>query len=262
MKRGKILRDTSIGPGLLVADGKQYPFSLEGMWKSELPPRVGMTVQVAFAGDDISHLEPVPEAQLAREQADLALAAARTNGARLANGLVAALGLPMLLAMGALFIGWFVLNTVSVNVGPGFQVGMSFWKLLAVLNTPLTSLDSLGAGGGSSGIYGVLAAAALLAPLASLWWRDPRAHLGGAMPLLFMIVVFAIGYNNVSSAMDQAQEAASAFGGGRYLAEISEAMVQRALKAVSIGAGFYLSAAASLYLAARAVTKFLAAKAG
>ena len=44
-KRGKILRDANAGPGLLMVEGQQYPFSLEGVWKSEVPPRPGLPVE-------------------------------------------------------------------------------------------------------------------------------------------------------------------------------------------------------------------------
>lgn len=47
--RGNVLRDTSMGPGLLMADGKQYSFALEDMWQSELAPRIGMAVEVTLS---------------------------------------------------------------------------------------------------------------------------------------------------------------------------------------------------------------------
>lgn len=50
-KRGKVLRDATAGPGLLMVEGQQYPFSLAEVWKSELPPKVGMVVEAAFSRD-------------------------------------------------------------------------------------------------------------------------------------------------------------------------------------------------------------------
>ena len=47
-KRGKILRDTSAGRGLLIVEGQQYPFSRNQLWKSDLPPQVGMVVEAEF----------------------------------------------------------------------------------------------------------------------------------------------------------------------------------------------------------------------
>ena len=50
-KRGKVLRDTSAGPGLIAIDGQHHQFSLEGVWRSDAPPVPGMAVQVEFAQD-------------------------------------------------------------------------------------------------------------------------------------------------------------------------------------------------------------------
>jgi hypothetical protein len=45
-KRGNILREPRHGPGLLMIEGRQFRFSLDGMWKSKLPPRPGLLVDV------------------------------------------------------------------------------------------------------------------------------------------------------------------------------------------------------------------------
>jgi hypothetical protein len=50
-KIGKVLRDTSAGPGLLIVEGQQYRFGRICTWKSEVPPRVGMVVEVEFDKD-------------------------------------------------------------------------------------------------------------------------------------------------------------------------------------------------------------------
>ena len=83
-KRGKILRDTSAGPGLVMAEGQQYTFSLEGMWRSPEAPRVGMVTDVEFDDDSsVRTLTLVPESQLAKEQAEAVMAAARELGSAL-----------------------------------------------------------------------------------------------------------------------------------------------------------------------------------
>ena len=33
-KRGRVLRDTNVGAGLVTVDGRQYSFTLETMWVS------------------------------------------------------------------------------------------------------------------------------------------------------------------------------------------------------------------------------------
>lgn len=264
-QRGKILRDTNAGPGLLSIDGNQHPFTLESHWKSDQPPRVGMVVDAGFDGaGSLAMVTPVADAQLAREQAELAMQAAKAKGGALAAGLTARFGVPTLAALAALFVGWFVLNTVAIQVSAQYGVGLSFWKLLGVLNSPSGLLDGLNGAGGSSGIYGFLCIVALIAPLAPYVWKDKRAHLGGVLPLAFMLLVALMIYLGISDGMKQAQGAAGMFGGAQaaQMAEsMSSMMLREAMRAISVGLGGYLSLLASLYLAGRGVIAFLAARA-
>lgn len=263
-KRGKILRDTSVGPGLLSIGLEQYPFPLEGMWKSDTAPKVNMVVDVEFGEGQLPcAIYPVAETQLAKEQAELAMAAAKARGAEMASGMMARFGLPLLLALGLLVIGWFFLNAISVRVSPNFSPGLSFWKLLGLLNSPAGVLQSFGAREGSSGMYGVFAIACLAGPLLPHVWRDRRAHLGGVLPLLFMLLVVALMYGGISNDISAAQGAAGMVGGAeaaKMMAEMSSSMAREALRAISIGLGGYLSLAVSVYLAAKACIQFLAAK--
>ena len=77
-KRGKVLRDANAGPGLLMVEGQQYPFTLEGVWKSEVPPKPGLVVEVDFdSTGQVTGITAVPESQLAKEQAEAAMAVAK-----------------------------------------------------------------------------------------------------------------------------------------------------------------------------------------
>jgi hypothetical protein len=263
--RGKILRDTNAGPGLLSIDRVQHPFTLEAHWRSDTPPKVGMVVEVEMdAGGALLSVTPVADSQLAKEQAELAMHAAKAKGGELAAGLTARFGVPTLAAMAALLVGWFFLNTVAIQVSSEYGMGLSFWKILAVVNSPAGLMASLGGVGGGSGIYGFLCIVALIAPLAPQVWKDKRAHLGGLVPLVFMLLVAVMVYLGISDGMKQAQGMASAMGGAqaaRMLDDVGGEMLRQAMRAISIGAGGYLSLIASLYLAGRGAIKFLAAKA-
>ncbi|MFZ6648477.1 hypothetical protein ACO0LO_22325 [Undibacterium sp. TJN25] len=267
LKRGKILRDTSIGDGLLSIDGQQYPFKLDGIWKSDVSPKVDMVVEAAFSGaNEISSITVVADNQLAKEQAELAVAAMKEKSAQLASGVVAKFGIEVLVAMALLILGWFFLNTVSIQISSSYGVGISFWQTLAIVNSPAGVMNSFGAGGigGGSGGYGFLAIVALIAPMAPFFWKDPRAHLGGLLPLLFMILMAAMIYSGIHDGMKQAQNAASSFGGQQaqqMIADMTASMTAQAMKAISIGMGGYLSVAVGLYFAGKGVIKFLAAKA-
>ena len=265
--RGKILRDTNTGPGLLSSDGVQHPFTLESHWKSDIPPKVGMVVDVTFdPTGGLGMLMPVADSQLAREQAELAVQAARARSGELAAGMTARFGVPTMLAMAALVAGWFVLNTIAIQMSAQFGMGLTFWKILGMINSPaglLMGLDG-GSGGGSSGIYGVMCIVALVAPLAPQFWKDKRAHLGGLLPLAFMLVIALMIYLGINDGLKQAQGVAGFMGGNnasRMAEDVSSMMLREAMRAISIGAGGYLSLLASLYLAGRGAMKFLAARA-
>jgi hypothetical protein len=80
-KRGKILRDPHVGPGLLMLEGQQHQFFLEGVWKSDVPPKTGLVVEVELDSlGKVVAITAVPESQIAKEQAELALAAAKKKG--------------------------------------------------------------------------------------------------------------------------------------------------------------------------------------
>ena len=51
MTRGKILRDTNAGDGIIFVDEKQIPFSLERHWRSGVPPQAVMMVEFSMSAD-------------------------------------------------------------------------------------------------------------------------------------------------------------------------------------------------------------------
>lgn len=264
--RGKILRDTSMGQGLIAVQGRQHVFELVGAWKADCAPKVDMTVEVEFTPDgQVAAIYHVPESQLAREQALQAAERAREKGSALASNMLARFGAPMLIAMAALISGWFFLNTVSIQISPGERIGLSFWNILGVVNSPRNLIDVLGYGRGEgAGMYGFLAIVTLVTPLAPYFWKDRRAHLGNLLPLAFMLFVGVTIYWGIQDSARQAQGAMSAFGGAQaaqMMAEMTAAMTKEAMKAFSIGLGAYLSAATSLYLAFKGTIKFLATRA-
>jgi hypothetical protein len=255
-KRGKILRDTSAGNGLIVVDGQQYSFTLEGTWKSEAPPAVGMTVDAEFndAGQ-IASLRVVPESQLTKEQAQAALTAAKGKGAEIFSGIVARFGALNLIALLLLIIGWFFLSAVSIQ-SPGGSMSFTFWQLLGFINAKnaLDILMQAGTGTASTGIYGFLAFVSLVGPFVHYLWKDKRAVLGGVLPLLFMLIVGIIAHSSVNSALGMG-------GANDPNNPLAQQVQQQVSQAISIGFGVYLSVLACLYFAGMGVKNFLGAKA-
>jgi hypothetical protein len=255
-KRGRILRDPIPGPGLLIVEGQQYPFSLEGVWKSDLPPTVGMIVDVDFNPSlAVVAVRSVPESQLAKEQAEVVLVAARQKGAALASGALAKFGAPNLIAAGLLIIGWFFLTSVSIK-SPFGSIDFNFWQVLGYLNAgnAFEALMRGGQGGLSTGLYGFAAIASIAGPFISYFWKDRRAVLAGMFPLLFMAFVLIAVRSSLSDALGTGAVP-------QEMREMAEQARAEAMKAVSIGFGTYLSAITSVYLAVVSAKQFLVSRA-
>lgn len=254
-RRGTILRDTSAGPGLLVVNGTQYPFELAGVWRSDIPPRIGMVVDVEV--DDtgqVTLVTAVPESVLAREKADQAMAAVKERGGAMAGAMVSRFGRNDLVALGLLIIGWFILTAGSFGGGLLGEMEFTFWQVLGYLNSGAESLMRRATGGGSgTGIWGIVAIAALAGPFVHHFWKDRRAHLGGALPLALMLVAIIILFNQVGSV---GREAEGFFGpdAGAMMAE----MRREVRSAISFGLGTYLSIPVGLYFAGSGIKRYLA----
>jgi hypothetical protein len=261
-KRGRIMRDPNAGPGLVIIEGRQYPFSLEGIWRSDTLPRLGLVVDVDFDPEgQVAAMTAVPDAQLAREQAEAALQGARRKGAQLASGAVERFGAARLLAVGLLVPGWWMLGTVTLDAAMFGQIKLTFWRLLGFLNAgnPLEQFAAVGSAGPSTGLYGFAALLCLGGPFLAHFWTDRRAHLAGGLPLAFMVVVALVAWAGVRELEGVGREAMAGAGAeyGAMVDEMQRAARREVMQALSFGAGLWLSLAASIYLALRGARDYL-----
>lgn len=266
-KRGRIMRDPDAGPGLVIIEGRQYPFSLEGIWRSDTLPRPGLVVDVDLDREgQVAAMTAVPDAQLAREQAEAALQGARQKGAELASGAIQRFGAARLLAVGLLVPGWWMLSTVTLDAAMFGQIKVTFWRLLGFLNAgnPLELFAAVGGAAPSTGLYGFAAVLCLGGPFLGHFSTDRRAHLAGGLPLAFMVVVALVAWAGVRELESVGREAMAGAGAeyGAMLAEMQRAARREVMQAVSLGAGLWLSLAASTYLALRGARDYLVDRAG
>ena len=76
--RSKIIKVPDANPGLIFINGQQKEFRIENMWKSPVAPAPNMNVDVDLdSNGTIVAVSQVPDAQIAREQAEVALKARR-----------------------------------------------------------------------------------------------------------------------------------------------------------------------------------------
>lgn len=266
MKRGKILRDTNAGPGLLFIDGQQFPFTLEKNWKSGAAPTVGMVVDVEITdANEIASIAPIDETQLAKEQAEKALSYMKGTASKTASGVISVVGVQVLVAIAVLALGWFYFDLFSLRITKGYVGHYSFWTVLSIANSVDGAIgpSDLRANG-HAGIFGLAAIIALLAPALPSFWKDSRAHLGGLLPLALMVIVTGLLSYKIYDGIQQAHAAAEMFGGERgrqMMDDMASSAMSDMLDAFSLGIGLYVSLAASLYLAGKSAIKFLASRA-
>jgi len=275
IQRGRILRDTSAGDGLVFVDGNQYLFRLEGMWKSEFAPKVNMLVDVEFNDrGQLTALRKASVEDVAAEQTTQAFSAAKAGTRQLAQDVrsdavpaivqyAEAVGYPTLAAFVALLLGWFFFSAASMGIGPGGRIGITFYQALKLLN--VRGVQDLVVAG--TGIYGLICFLCCAAVLLPSLWRDRRANLGMLAPLAFMLVVGLLLHHKLSVQLSGFEQSASQFGPpgdvhGRQIASQMAAQFARNVatqvrNGISLEFGAYLSLAASLYLAWRGTQRFL-----
>ena len=184
-KRGKVLRDPHLGPGLLMVEGKQYPFQMEDVWRSDIPAKPGLAVNVDFdrQGRPLVII-PVPQSQLDQEEAELT----RSRSRVLLQGW-GSTALARLCLVAVLAFSWFFLTAVSIHLPVVGKADLTFWQVLGYLNTG-DSLQLLEVSGApDSGALGFLAILVLAGATLASFWKDRRALLGGILPLSFMLLV-------------------------------------------------------------------------
>ena len=264
--RGRVLRDTASGEGLLSIDGTQYPFRLEGMWRSDLAPKTNMAVDVEFDdGGAIAAIRAVDPTAAAREQASKFAAqagvAAKQAGevARQAASEIRAKGLPALTAyaqvvgvktlaaMALVLVGWFFLAIASIDFF-GDKVSATYYDLMRVLNNPQNGIATIARQSrAGAGFYGFLTIAALLAPLLPHLVKGRSTWLAYCAPAAWMLLAVLVGAWKVSASISEAKRQFGSFGG--ELGGMASEFMKEAINAMSIGLGFYLSVAAAGYLA-------------
>ena len=158
---------------------------------------------------------------------------------------------PMLIAIAAIFFGWFLLDTVSMTFG-ALRLDFRFYHLAAIIERPtrlLTGIDV--ATSGWTIPFSLLCLASLAAALVPSWLQLPRSRLYCLAPLLLMLVCGVALYFETSR--DTFAAAATDNDVSHALMRLANTMVRRAgsvvARQVKVDAGAWLSAGGALYVA-------------
>jgi hypothetical protein len=188
-KRGKVLRAPHAGPGILIVEGRQYQFWLDGSWNSDVPPKRGLPVDIMFSAQgQIQEITVVSEALLERAHAERAKVARKTSY----TAFFEALGqnaLPLAAGL-ALPLSWMSLAAVSVTSPVSGRVDLTFWCILSLLNARGSSDLKQLCESSPAGTYGLLAVLCVIATLIGRLWRRKAVNFfGGLAPLTFFVWV-------------------------------------------------------------------------
>ncbi|MGE5471835.1 MAG: hypothetical protein ACM3X0_13625 [Bacteroidota bacterium] len=270
--RGKII-SSQVDGGIVSISGNQSRFSLEQHWRSDAVPRLDMVVDVEFdQAGTLLVVRAVSEAELAKEELKrisdhTQKAAAQLVGQASAIGLpiarkaAAEMGVPTLVALAAVLVGWMFLNILTVHILGNSYQGFTFYGVLRLVNNvehlDVNAISNWGNAG--AGIYGFLCYAALAAVCVPHLVRKRHAWFGYTAPFLFMAGTLLSIYLKLRSSLNESAAQMQALGGSR-MGDIVNEMSAQMMKAVSLGLGFYIALAAATFLAARGTLKFLATR--
>lgn len=272
MQRGKILRDTNAGPGLIFLDGKQLTFTLENHWKSADVPKSGATVEVELNQDgEISSVYLVDETQIAKEKAEKAFelakeqsmkaaAIAGTHGKVYLDVFIQKFGLYNLIAIIGLVISWHFFTFVKID-GGFINLKLTFSEMLKYVNLATSDEPNFSVSNVkdlSSGIYGFLMYLVLIGTLAPTFLNHKYINLLYCGPVAYVTALVIGGYVQVSSKISDAKQAAVSLGGrsaSRFAESILNDALEMILKSFKFGYGFYISMAFALFLFAIGLKK-------
>lgn len=200
--RGTILKVPGAGPGLVMVNGQQKQFTLEGIWKSPVAPAANQTVDVDLdASDTVTGVSVVDVQQIAKEQMRQLSGVAQERGKEAAE--MARQGIGALAArMGAVALGcallvwvaWFFFTVASIDAGGG-QMSYTFWNLIGVDFKDLESVAT----GGSHGFFSLLGLVAIAVPFAAPFIRATWSKYLYVAPLAYIVLGLLIMFSKEHS---------------------------------------------------------------
>jgi hypothetical protein len=245
--RGTIIKVPDATRGLVIVNGTQKSFTLEGVWRSPVAPAPNMTVdvEVDVAGAVIG-ITAVDSQKLAKEKFDQIGSLAQQQGKEAAEiakqgvgALATRMGKAALIATVVLWIAWFLLPFVKIEF---FLLNrtLTFWEFLALdMTNPQSPV-------GSRGLVGLLGMLCLVAPVARPFVQHAKARFLNAAPLAFILVGYLLVYLRFSGGAGDVDENAT-------LAEMAAGIQREAAKALldsmSISPAAIVLVAAAAYLA-------------
>lgn len=251
--RGKVLRDTSRGDGLLVAQGKQFSFTLEQHWRGDAAPAVNQSVDLDLdAAGELQTVRPVDLSRLAGEHSQNILAMVQLHARRWLAGAGKQSDRKAIIASVLMLLATTFFSVLSVRVMGAHTVDASFYDVLRVINGNDPQMVLAGRGPGA-GVFALLWAAAVFGPLWPALRAERFAPLAFFLPLVLWLAAAGGIFLAVRRAMSAANQLSSFMGNSRAARNMAQDMVMGMWDNTTLGVGFYLSLAVTAYFTVRGV---------
>jgi hypothetical protein len=240
--RATIVKVPDASPGLVIVNGQQKTFTLEGIWRSPVAPAANMTVDVEFdPSGAIAGITSVDSRQIAREQFDKFSGKlgefAHGQGKEGADKarqylsqLAGRMGTVILVSAVTLWIAWFFLPGYKLDLGFMGSKTYTLWEFLGLNLEQAATIEI------SHGFWAMFGILCIALPFLAPFVKDPRAKFANALPLVFSVIAIFAQRSSVISALS---------GPG----------VSDASSALSMQIGSYLVLAAGVVIASRVLKK-------
>jgi hypothetical protein len=223
---------------------------MEGLWRSEVPAKPGLAVNVDFdTQGNVHSITALPECHLRAE--DGAPATASHGGSTLSQGWGVISGNPaQFVAAILLMLSWCFLTALSIHQPSFGRTDLTVWDILGYLNAGNFPPQISEIASPDPGVFGFLAIVMLAGPFLHVFLNHRRAQLGGLVPLAFMVLTALVISGHVRGFLES--PLAEAYGAGTTQAR------HGIWSAVRVGLGTYVSMSLGMYFGALGVTRFIA----
>ena len=206
--RGTIIKVPDATPGLLLLDGGQYAFTLEGVWRSAMAPAANQSVIVELdSADAVLSITVVDQQQIAKEKLAELSGVAKVQGKVVAaqiesviRALAARMGSATLGIAVLIWITWFLFHAAGVGEGGVDMGSYTFWKLIG---TNFADQVSVMDPGHARGWLRLLGFVAIVAPFLAPFIREAWSRYLNAAPLAVVLLAWIVLHANMAGTFGQ-----------------------------------------------------------
>jgi hypothetical protein len=206
--RGTVIKVPDTTPGLLLLNGRQYSFTLEGVWRSAVAPapNQSVTVDVDNAGVVLS-ITVVDQQQIAKEKLAELSGVAQERGKVVAgqiqggiSALAARMGAVTLGIAVLIWISWFLIHAAGVGVGGEVAKSYTFWTLIG---TDFADPGSVMDAGHARAWLRIIGFCALVTPFLAPFIRETWSRYLNAAPLAAVLLGWLVVHENMAGSFGQ-----------------------------------------------------------